>query len=97
MSSIMMVYAQIDHERRKEPRRLPMNTVAGQKIAASLKEGAANSIQAGMQESSLTWFDVLHASLCEAFAEQDQDKQRDRLVNLAANAVQAIETIDRRG
>lgn len=44
----------------------------------------------------LTWLDVLLEEFAEALAEEDQDKLRTELIQLAAVAVRWIEDIDRR-
>lgn len=45
---------------------------------------------------TLTWRDILHEEVCEAFAETDPVKLRTELVQVAAVAVKWVEAIDRR-
>lgn len=47
-------------------------------------------------DGQLSWSDILNEELCEAFAEDDQDKLRAELIQVAAVAVAWIECIDRR-
>ena len=43
------------------------------------------------------WYDVLQEEICEAFSETDLEKQREKMVQVAAVAVAIIECLDRRG
>ena len=45
----------------------------------------------------VTWSDILHEEVCEAFAETDPVKLRAELLQVAAVACAWVECIDRRG
>lgn len=45
---------------------------------------------------TVTWRDILHEEVCEAFAETDPEKLRTELIQVAAVAVKWVEAIDRR-
>lgn len=45
---------------------------------------------------TVTWRDILHEEVCEAFAETDPTNLRAELVQVAAVAVKWVEAIDRR-
>jgi hypothetical protein len=49
-----------------------------------------------VREGSITWLYILQEEMYEAFAEEDPVKLRSELVQVAAVAVNWIETIDRR-
>jgi len=48
------------------------------------------------QDGTLTWLHILREEVYEAFAEEDPQKLREELVQIAAVAVAWIEAIDRR-
>lgn len=48
------------------------------------------------RNNSLTWRDILHEEVTEAFAETDPDKLRAELIQVAAVAAAWVEAIDRR-
>lgn len=52
--------------------------------------------EAARARGEMTYLHVLNEEVCEAFAESDQEKLRAELVQVAAVAVQWIESIDRR-
>ena len=43
-----------------------------------------------------SWFDILLERMCEAFLEDESDKQREGMIKVASVAVQIIEYLDRR-
>jgi GH18 family chitinase len=42
------------------------------------------------------WFDILLKELCESFLETEPEKQREEMIQVAAVAVQIIESLDKR-
>lgn len=61
-------------------------------LALLAKEATDRAARAGM----VTWTDILLEEVFEALAEDDSDKLRTELVQIAAVATQWVEAIDRR-
>jgi hypothetical protein len=59
-------------------------------------EQAKNVCAARAQNGTITWRDILHEEVKEAFAESDQTNLRTELIQVAAVAVAWVEAIDRR-
>lgn len=59
--------------------------------AVKAQEACSVAAKAG----SVTWKDILHEEVCEAFAEADPVRLRHELVQVAAVAVNWIEALDR--
>ena len=60
-----------------------------------IKEGADNC-RAINESERKSWFSVLREEIYEAFAENEPEKQREELVQVAAVVVAIIECLDRR-
>lgn len=69
--------------------------VAGQE-ADSLREIAQQSCEAAFRDGRGTWRHILAEEIAEAFAEDDETRLRNELIQVAAVAVQWCEAIDRR-
>jgi hypothetical protein len=59
-------------------------------------EHAKAMTDAAAEAGVVTWRDILHEEVCEAFAETDPEALRAELVQVAAVAVKWVEAIDRR-
>lgn len=71
----------------------PVHAWGGAKAVA---EVAKDRTDWRAREGGLTYLDILHEEVAEAFAEKDEQALRAELVQVAAVAVQWIEAIDRR-
>lgn len=61
-----------------------------------LERLAKRRVQRGVRDRTLTWLDIMLEEMAESFAEGDPAKLRVELIQVAAVAIQWIETIDRR-
>lgn len=94
-----LVLAEVEDERAKQDAKWgeqnhPDGTSA-EFIERALIAKKRNDILA--QEDGLAWRDILYEEVCEAFAEEDPERLRAELVQVAAVAVAWVEAIDRRG
>jgi len=101
MSSRLVLYAEIDAERRRQEanwgeQNHPMNTTSCNWMYTAIARDAKKSCECAAKEGNLTWFDILFEEFCEVFAERTLERQRDELIHVAAVAVQMIEYIDRK-
>lgn len=71
----------------------PDGTNAGGTAAA---DAAKRELEEAARQGAHTWRHILHEEVLEAFAEEDPDRLRAELVQVAAVAVKWIQAIDRR-
>ncbi|MBO4273384.1 hypothetical protein [Microbispora triticiradicis] len=57
---------------------------------------AKRAVTDAAAEGRLTWRHILHEEVLEAFAEDDADRLRDELIQVAAVAVKWVQDLDRR-
>lgn len=60
-------------------------------------DAAKRELERAKDDEAHTWRHILHEEVLEAFAEEDQDRLRTELVQVAAVAVKWIQALDRRG
>ncbi|WP_214316832.1 NUDIX hydrolase [Nonomuraea sediminis] len=64
--------------------------------AAAAADAAKRLVGAAYDAGHLTWRDVLHEEVLEAFAEADPERLRAELIQVAAVAVKWVQALDRR-
>lgn len=79
-----------DYDHRKDGTGLPNDTAVADYAKLIVDSLAAKG------KGIVTWRDILHEEVCEAFAETDPVKLREELIQVAAVAVAWVETLERR-